>query len=805
MALGNPSLEEIQVTEGPGEDLRDAEKSTDLERRSSLDVDNDSLSAASIFFDPNLDPQTEGLEEDSPYPEVRSAVANFDDPEMPVSTIRSWTIGLVWAILLAGINQFLFLRTPSVMVASLVALLVVYPFGRVWARFMPHCNIIGHNLNPGPWTIKEHVLAVTIASVGAQNAYATNVIATQRIFYREIYPFSFQWMFVMSTQLIGFSLCGITKRFLISPPSMIWPNTLVSCALFNTLHSQNYQGVGHVTGISREKYFFYVFAGATLWYFVPGYLFQALSMFSWACWIAPHNMRVNQLFGYRSGLGFSMITFDWNQITYIGSPLVTPWWAQANILVGFVFFFWFLTPVLYYTNVWNSQYMPISSNLAFDNTGKPYDVSRILDSNGLMNMTAYKAYSPLYISTTFAISYGSAFLGIAAVVTHTLIFFWRPIQVNFRTSLTQQQDIHARLMSRYPPVPEWYYACIFVITFTLGCLCIKLWPTGMEIWAMVIALVFGSVYLIPIGMIRAITNREIGLNVLTELIVGFMLPGRPIAMMMFAKASFTRYSIISHLNDAVPALQYTQNFKLGHYMKVPPRYMFWGQIVAIVITGTVQIAVQSWMFTIIPDLCEPNQRDKLRRHSLPFSESVLNIFLLASCVPVFKFSEQRRSFGASLGQDCSLRKDRSTILMFFFLIGAACPVLLWILNKKYPFTSFKYINFPLIFTGTGYIPPATSINYVPWALIGFIAQHLVRRKRFWAWARYNYITSAALDAGTALGVILVFFCLQYPDRGKLGSTTIQKWWGNVVFKETADWAMTPLRRVLPGETFGPTP
>lgn len=31
---------------------------------------------------------------------------------------------------------------------------------------------------------------------------------------------------------------------------------------------------------------------------------------------------------------------------------------------------------------------------------------------------------------------------------------------------------------------------------------------------------------------KAITNREVGLNVISELVVGYMLPGRPIAMMM---------------------------------------------------------------------------------------------------------------------------------------------------------------------------------------------------------------------------------------------------------------------------------
>lgn len=40
-------------------------------------------------------------------------------------------------------------------------------------------------------------------------------------------------------------------------------------------------------------------------------------------------------------------------------------------------------------------------------------------------------------------------------------------------------------------------------------------------------------YVIPIGMIQAITNQQVGLNVITELIIGYGLPGRPVAMMMF--------------------------------------------------------------------------------------------------------------------------------------------------------------------------------------------------------------------------------------------------------------------------------
>ncbi len=76
----------------------------------------------------------------------------------------------------------------------------------------------------------------------------------------------------------------------------------------------------------------------------------------------------------------------------------------------------------------------------------------------------------------------------------------------------------------------------------------------MTIWALIIALVVGVTYVIPIGttgtsalvesiayvrlgMIQAVTNRQIGLNVITELIVGFMIPGRPTAMMMCVSLS----------------------------------------------------------------------------------------------------------------------------------------------------------------------------------------------------------------------------------------------------------------------------
>ncbi|PFH49542.1 hypothetical protein AMATHDRAFT_48643 [Amanita thiersii Skay4041] len=735
------------------------------------------------FDDPNIDKDDAiagVLEDDSPYPEVRSAVSNTDDPTIPASTIRSWLIGIIWAILIPGLNQFFFFRYPSVIVNGIVAQLLAFPIGRAWARIVPNWKIFGVSLNPGPFTIKEHVIVTIMATVGYQSAYATDIIAVQRVYYNQIYNFGYQWMVVMSTQLIGFSIGGVARRFLVQPPSMIWPTNLVTCALFNTLHAQTYAGIGSRGGISRELFFLYAFLGSGCWYVMPGYLFQALSYFSWVCWIAPNNIRLNQMFGYVHGMGMSLFTFDWAQIAYIGSPLATPWWAEANILAGFLFFFWFLTPILYFTNAWDSQYMPISSRGSYDNTGETYNVTRITNADATFNQAAYKEYSPLFISTTFAISYGLSFASITATITHAFLFYRKQIWVQARRSIHEQPDIHARLMSRYPQVPEWWYAIIFVIMFVFGCVAIEVWDTKFPIQyfilALVISILTAFVYVIPIGMIQAITNQQIGLNVITELIIGYALPGRPVAMMMFKTWGYITMA---------QALQFTSDFKLGHYMKVPPRTMFFAQVLAAMIAGTVQLGVQAWMFTNIPNMCSPDQKDGF---ICPSTE----VFGTASIIwgvigPARQFSKGQVYYA----------------LTFFFLVGFLCPLFAYLISLKFPTSFIRYVNFPIIFSGTGYIPPATAINYVPWAMVGFIFQYWMRRRHFSWWTKYNYVLSAGLDSGVAVSAVLIFFCLQYPRNGTIGLNSIQKWWGNTVPFETADGKAIPLRSVPDGGFFGP--
>jgi OPT family oligopeptide transporter len=316
-------------------------------------------------------------EEDSPYPEVRASVSNIDDPDMPTLTLRMWVVGLLVSLIgrcvplspllfpfvthhplfcgPSSLNVFFNFRDPAPIVMPVVLLLIGHPLGKFLAYALPIAvyrlpRVLGgahFSLNPGPWNIKEHVLVFIMTNVSVGPAYALNAIVVAEYYYKLHLGFWFSVVFMLATQLTGFGLAGLCRRFLVWPASMVWPQNLVTCALLNTLHAEE----DEKAGISRFRYFMYIFITAFFFFFLPGYLFQALSVFSWVCWIAPNNIPVNQVFGFNSGLGMSILTFDWTVISWIGNPFVIPWWAEVHIFAGFVIFYWILTPILYYTNV----------------------------------------------------------------------------------------------------------------------------------------------------------------------------------------------------------------------------------------------------------------------------------------------------------------------------------------------------------------------------------------------------------------------------------------------------------------------
>jgi hypothetical protein len=120
------------------------------------------------------------------------------------------------------------------------------------------------------------------------------VIVEQVKFYHQDLGIIYQVLLVLSTQILGYSLAGLTRRYLVRPSGMIWPATLVSTAMFTALHQEVNKPANGWT-LSPRKFFARVFMGGVAFYFLPGLLFPALSSFNVITWFAPRSVIVANL------------------------------------------------------------------------------------------------------------------------------------------------------------------------------------------------------------------------------------------------------------------------------------------------------------------------------------------------------------------------------------------------------------------------------------------------------------------------------------------------------------------------------
>ena len=198
----------------------------------------------------------------------------------------------------------------------------------------------------------------------------------------------------------------------------------------------------------------------------------------------------------------------------------------------------------------------------------------------VFNPDKYNNYSQQYLPAALLISYFLSFASITAVIVHVALFHGKSIWRQLRQPFEMQADVHMRLMMRYKETPRWVYGILFLVSFAMGIGALYGWESQLPWWAFIVAILIGAFFLAPIGVVQSQTGTEVGLNMLSELIVGYMLPGRPYAMMIFKT---TMYMITSQ------GLTFISDQKLAHYMKVPPRSVFAAQLTATVVGGIVQL------------------------------------------------------------------------------------------------------------------------------------------------------------------------------------------------------------------------
>jgi hypothetical protein len=128
------------------------------------------------------------------------------------------------------------------------------------------------------------------------------------------------------------------------------------------------------------------------------------------------------------------------------------------------------------------------------------------------------------------------------------------------------------------------------------------------------------------------------------------------------------------------AVSFLADFKLGHYMKIPPRSMFLVQLVGTVVAATVNLGVAYWLLGSVPNICQ----DTLLPANSPWTCPNDRVFFDASVI--WGLVGPRCIFGA-LGNYVTLN--------WFILAGAAGPAIVYALHRAFPAKRWiRMVNLP---------------------------------------------------------------------------------------------------------------
>ncbi|KAJ1952311.1 hypothetical protein EC988_003623, partial [Linderina pennispora] len=198
------------------------------------------------------------------------------------------------------------------------------------------------------------------------------------------------------------------------------------------------------------------------------------------------------------------------------------------------------------------------------------------------------------------------------------------------------------------------------------------------------------------------------------------------------------------------ALSLLGDQKLGHYMKVPPRALFFAQLAGTIICSFVQLGVAFWLMDTIKGMCTPE--------GMPFTCLQANTFFSASVI--WGLVGPERMFGTE-----SIYHS----MMYLFILGLLLPIPFWLYTRKYPDSWVKHIHTPMLFIASGYMPPAPSHVYFNWWVGCFALNFLWGRLFNRGWQRYAFSLSAGLDCGLAISGIVTYYAFQ--------NVALPHWWG----------------------------
>ncbi|KAI9334543.1 OPT oligopeptide transporter protein-domain-containing protein [Obelidium mucronatum] len=636
------------------------------------------------------------------------AIKEVQDHITPAFTFRSVFLGTIFCVVLSFANTCLSFRSAPFGIPAVAATIITYPIGIFMAKVLP-----SGFFNPGPFSMKEHVIIFIMASCSGQPYGIDNVVVQMHPTLMANTDISFMaaFGFVLVTQFLGYGFAGLTRRFLVRPTAMWWPGNITTIAIFSSFHNADTGAIESSRYTwTRTTLFWVSFVALFVYQWIPQMFAPALQAIAIACVFAGRGSgkpgvmtEFNAIAASVSnGSGLFGLTFDW---TNIGSlNFAQPLYANLMNAAGNIAFLWIATPLAYQLDMFGLNkifrldyysYSPLNpvTNTAVLFVGNPNSTkalgSRVSPryfydktQNYNINMTAYENVAPVHLSANFILCYASSFLTITCCRLPPMNAFK---QVRDEVD---GLDKHVKMMEAYPDVPDWFYL-IFMGVCTAGALLISLFtPFNMPWWGIFLNILLVGVFVVPYGAIQAITGVGMYLNVVSQFVIGLLVPGQTVAVMAFKSWG---------TNNLIQAFALSSDMKLGQYLHIPPYALITAQFVATFINS-----------------------------------------LVATCGLL-------RFFGIG---------SIHGTLMWCFLIGALCPLVPWLANKYVVKSRYwAMFNFAIFFQFAG--PQSNQVYIVMPVLCAVFAQVYLfnRNKEFYQ--KYLYVMGAAFDAAAGIVSLVI--------------------------------------------------
>ena len=164
---------------------------------------------------------------DIPY-SVRRIVSLEDDPTLPTLTFRYFLLTILFVLPGAFLSQMSHFRTTSAPYSVFFVQIAANYVGIWLAKVLPAWIVkvpftkYGFNLNPGPWSVKEHVLVTISAASGATYNLAYAPVSIAELYFNQKMNAGVAIVFMWAVVWTGYSFAAISRQFLLYDPQYPW-------------------------------------------------------------------------------------------------------------------------------------------------------------------------------------------------------------------------------------------------------------------------------------------------------------------------------------------------------------------------------------------------------------------------------------------------------------------------------------------------------------------------------------------------------------------------------------------------------